>query len=127
MIETSVRHRENLNFIYDIKIVEPREKRNGVYVELVKYKYMTSEMTTILKAIGMRYSGEDELTDSSVYTFYPWGYYQYILMRKILKAYWWFIKVLYYNARFFQPVEVGEKFSWKYFTPVSWFLVRKKR
>ena len=35
MIAVSINHLEGLNFIADVKIVEPREKENGVFIERI--------------------------------------------------------------------------------------------
>lgn len=121
MIEATTRTVEGVRFIADAKIVEPREKRNGVYVESVTRGLLgNSELGAILTGFGMRKVGEDWSRDCIIYAFYPWGYWQYKVVRHLLRAYWWSTWFLYDNARVFKGIPPGEMFSWRYFTPYRW-------
>ena len=123
MIEVSIKHLEGLNFMADVKIVEPREKRNGVYVEYVDERLLDSslEFKFILRAIGMRQVGEAFEKRAYIYGFYPWGYWQYKVIRHLARVYWMLLLWLYDNARMFKQIPPAEMFSWKYFTPYTWF------
>lgn len=122
MIEVSVKHLEGLNFIVDVKIVEPREKKNGVYIEYVDRRtlYESPVFKFILRAFGMRQIGEAPERHAYIYAFHPWGYWQYKMIYLLIKAYlmslWW----LYGNARIFKQIPPAEMFSWKYFTLYIW-------
>ena len=122
MIEVSINHLEGLNFIADVKIVEPREKENGVFIERIEGNLAkkSPEFISIIKAFGMRKVGRSVVTDTDVYTFYPWGYFQYRLVHFWFRIYWEAIRWLYNNARMFKAIPQGEMFSWSYFTPYIW-------
>jgi len=122
MVAISINHLEGLNFIADVKIVEPREKKNGVFIEYVKrdIRLKSPELHLILKAFGMRKVGEEYEMDSDIYTFYPWGYAQYKFIHFWLKIHWRIIHWLYDNGRMFKQIPSGEMFSWSYFTPYVW-------
>lgn len=122
MIEVTVKYLEGLNFIADIKIVEPREKRNGVFIEYVDKKLLREapEFKHILRAFGMRKTGDCLERGADIYTFYPWGYLQYKVIHLLVKVYWKAIFWLYNNARMFKQIPSGEMFSWSYFTPYTW-------
>ncbi len=129
MILTTVKTIEGVQFISDIEIVEPREKIHGVYVELIGYNlsHSAKELPSILHKLGLRHTGYDINRDSYIYAFYPWGYYQYKIMRVILKAYWWSLWFLYNNTRVFKEIPHNEVFSWHYFTPYVWVKICYKK
>ena len=121
MIEVTTKTLDGVSFLTNAKIVEPREKRNGVYVELVSERmYRNTEMGVILKGFGLRKVGHDLACDYDIYTFHPWGYWQYRVVRYLLRAYWWLIRFLYDNARMFKEIPPSNRFSWSYFTPYVW-------
>jgi len=122
MLEISVRYLEGLNFHMDIKVIEPREKLNGVYVEYLDNRTLHSspEMPLILKAIGMKRAGYCLERDTEIWAWQPWGYIQYRLIHWFIKTYWWLLRWLYDNARMFKQIPPGTMFSWKYFTPYTW-------
>ena len=121
MIEVSVHYLEGLTFIADIKVVEPREKEKGVYVEHVDWRISADPVTrVILKAYGLRRVGTGLVDRTDVYTFYPWGYWQYKAVHQVFRGYWWMVRFLYDNARLFKAIPPQEIFSWGYFTPYVW-------
>lgn len=123
MIVTTVEEVDGVRFIASVRIIEPREKRNGVCVELVSR--MISDDTgigAILKGFGMKNVGRDLYQDVDIYAFYPWGYCQYKIAQYLFKAYWWLIRFLYDNARLFKEIPPGEMFSWRYLTPYRWMV-----
>ena len=124
MIEVQVEHREGLNFIVDLRIVKPVEILKGVHIERISNDIIedSGELNLILKALGMRFLGRDDVSDTHIYAFYPWGYWQYRLVHSLCVFYWKCIRWLYYNARFFQQIPSHERFSWRYFTPYCWYL-----
>ena len=122
MLEMSIKYLEGLSFHMDIKVVEPREKLNGVYVEYLDswLLHNSQEMPLILKAIGMKKVGYRLETLQEVWAWQPWGYTQYRLIHWFIKAYWWLLRWLYNNTRMFKRIPPGQIFSWKYFTPYTW-------
>ena len=123
MIEYTTKTIEGVNFISDTKFVEPFEYRNGIRVEMVSGRLLnrSPEMAGVLLMMGLRKVGIDPCYDAEIYAHYPLGYYIYRATHYLLNGYWWGIRFLYKNARVFQQIPDTECFSWRYFTPYTWF------
>ena len=119
MIEITTKTVDGVNFIFDFKIVEPRDKEYGLSIEYVDWR-CEKEVKPILYALGLRRIGERLERAVSIYAFYPWGYFQYKLIIGLARIYWRVIAWLYDNARLFKQIPEYERFSWKYFTPYTW-------
>jgi len=122
VIETTIESIEGVNFLTNVRFVEPYEHENGVKVEKVSERVLIRfpRMEGLLKVMGLRKVGFDYPLYSVVYAHYPVGYSIYRVVHHLVVVYWWAIRFLYKNARMFQQVPEGECFSWRYFTPYVW-------
>lgn len=122
MLQMSVKYLEGLNFHWDIKIVEPREKQNGVYVEFIDRNLLrqSPELAVIFKAIGLHKVDEHFESFTDVYAWGRWGKLRFSLIRLLILAYWRTLYFLYDNGRVFKEIPPGQCFSWRYFTPYTW-------
>jgi len=113
---------EGVRFMTDIQLVKPYEYRNGVMVELLSCSRLKDapDIELSLRRLGFKRVGFDPDFDAYQYVRYPFGYIRYKIVSKLMKGYWWLMRFLYNNARMFQEVPRGERFSWRYFTPYVW-------
>ena len=128
MIETTEAvNDEGVRFISSVKFAEPYDYENGVRVEKISKRLLDQvpETALLLNSLGLRKVGKDLWFDAYVYASYPLGYIQYKIVRHILMGYWWLMRFLYNNARMFKQIPSGGCFSWRYFTPYTWF--KRKR
>ena len=123
MIEATESCIDGVRFIDNIRFCEPYLYENGVKVERVSERLLIEgrHIDLMLKALGLRRVGWDYCYRSAVYAHYPIGYVQYKAVRFLLQGYWRTIKFLYSNARMFKQIPEAECFSWRYFTPYTWF------
>jgi len=122
MILTEVRQEEGLNFTIDVKLVPPFEYRYGARIERVDEKLLANspEFKLILTALGFKKVGLDEDSPCYIYVQKPFRYIQYQIGRFMVLGYLRAVRWLYYNARIFQQIPPGYRFSWSYFTPFVW-------
>lgn len=128
MIETTIRSVDDVNFISDIRILEPDGRRNGIRVHYISFRLEDNapQLISAIHALGLRKVGEDFRRGVSLYAQYPlpWAFYKVI--RGIMRVYWGCLCWLYDNARVFKQIPHQETFSWRYFTPYTWFKELKK-
>jgi hypothetical protein len=126
MIETTVKEVDGVRFLDDLRVLEPDERRNGVGVHLIRWD-MSGEALAALRLLGLRKVGDDPRWRADLYVEYPLPYCWYKVVSTGLRAYWWAVRFLYDNARFFQRIPENEVFSWRYFTPYVWWRKIRKR
>lgn len=122
MLEVTVNTVEGVEFIKDVRILEPDGTYLGVPYHSVAYN-TKPEILRMIKATGLRKAGRleenfigDMYTEGSVF------YWRLIIARALFRTYWAAVKWLYDNARVFKQIPVGSQFSWSYFTPYCWYL-----
>jgi len=120
MIELTTDSIDGINFIKDFRLVEPFERENGVVIERITQNNKRT-MLPILRALGLREVGFDHLYRCYIYAHYPLPFFWYKAVKFSLKAYWRVIRFLYDNGRIFKQIPASEPFSWRYFTPYTWF------
>ena len=123
MIETTVDTIDGVQFLKDIRIVEPIEKRHGVPVELVSWRLADNnpEFIRALKLLGLKKIDFDPSYRADVYAKFPISYIRLKITMAALHTYWAIIRWLYNNARVFKQIPENGCFSWRYFTPYTWF------
>jgi len=123
MITTKVKVLEGVRFRIDVSLEEPFEYRHWVRVEKVSRRLLdnSKEFRIILKALGFREVEEEPWTDSVIFAQYPVCYIRYKAVQFLVNSYWKILLFLYDNARLFKRIPEGEQFSWRYFTPYTWF------
>ena len=123
MITTEVKLLEGVRFIINVKLEEPFEHKYGVRIERISGRFLaeSKEFRIILKALGFRKVEEEPWTDNIIYVQYPVCYIRYKAIQALINAYYKTILFLYDNARLFKKIPEGEQFSWRYFTPYTWF------
>jgi len=123
VITTEVKLLEGVRFIINVKLEEPFEHKYGVRIERISGRLLaeSKEFRIILKALGFRKVEEEPWTDNIIYVQYPVCYIRYKAIQALINAYYKTILFLYDNARLFKKIPEGEQFSWRYFTPYTWF------
>ena len=100
------------------RIREPYEYKMGVRIERVSDRFMTPECAEKVRFLGLRKVGVDSWARCTIYAHYPMGYAWYkvahFLLREYRRVIWLLMK-----SRMFQ-VPLGDRFSWRYFTPYVW-------
>ena len=126
MIEVTVHDREGVKF-YEYCLIEPFRRENGVIVEHIRASLMgRPHIQQMITDLGLVYVGHDVVTDSEIYTLSELALRFYRTRERLFRVYWSAIRFLYYNARMFQQVPEGERFSWRYFTPYAWLRALKR-
>ncbi|MGW8177262.1 MAG: hypothetical protein ACWGQW_00475 [bacterium] len=120
MLQFSIEHVENHNFLINIELVEPMTRRNGVIVEDIDMRTADDypAIVKVLPQLGFYYLGEDENRDAYLYALDWWGYMQFKCVAFLFKMYQRTIVWLYRYGRVIQEIPVYEPMSIWYFTPL---------
>lgn len=130
MIETTVDTIDGVQFLKNIRILEPDDTIGGMGVHSIAWRLTAQapELMRAIRALGLRRVGEDFCRAADQYAQYPMPYLPIKVVRFALKVYWKTIRWLYDNARVFKQIPEGECFSWSYFTPYVWYKkIRKNK
>ena len=124
MIETTIREVGGVRFYENIRILEPDYKKFGIGLHWISDKLLMrgdTEFLRYIKAVGLRQVEHDPSMRACGYALYPMSYWRFKVVEFLFKCYWWSIRWVYDNARFFKQIPAGECFSWRYFTPYIWY------
>ena len=125
MITISVDYVEGVRFISDVKLEDKGERLNGVPVHYVD-KRIENEPSFKEFASTLRLKRVEDnpqyMGPGGTYVTSPRNVVFYRLFKFILKIYWTSLRWSYDNVRLFKAIPHGEMFSWKYFTPYTWFI-----
>ena len=123
MIEGTISQVDGVDFYTNIRILEPDEKIGGMGVHRITRdtREHNPEFMRSIRAMGLREVGYDLSYRSFLYAESTKSYITIKMVQFSLRLYWWNIRFLYDNARFFKKIPEGECFSWAYFTPYTWF------
>lgn len=122
MIEISIKVIDGVNFIDNMKVLEPDSTWEGVPVHRVEGKYRhANDLLFGLRMLGLRKVGFDFSRRADLYTSYPVDWFRAKVNHAFIVIYWAIIRWLYNNARFFKQIPESQPFSWRYFTPFTWF------
>ena len=118
MIASSIRTVDGVNFIDKVEFLEP----DG-YISGLSFHYVPKNTIDDLKPFMGSYRVIDFQPNCRSYRIArrPFPYLPIKLCLLMGRSYWFVIRFLYDNARFFKQIPDGQRFSWRYFTPYTWF------
>ena len=127
MIEVTVGYVDGVKFITHMKLLQPDDTLNGVPIhevdsELEKHPQVKES----LRILGLHRVGFNYPRSASLYAEGLPRYITAVIVGGLLQVYWFLVRWLYDNARFFKQIPEYQPFSWRYFTPYSWFRGKKK-
>ncbi len=121
MIEVTAKYVDGVNFIDKVKIIS-WERRHGIPVQQVDYKVLKEPLVkSILKSLMLEEVDYDPCCRITYFAQRPVNDYVFKLIKWSFSVYWYLVRWLYNNARMFKQIPSGEMFSWRYFTPYTWF------
>ena len=125
MIETTISEVDGVRFYKNIKILEPDDTIGGMGVHYIpdRIAMRDDEFMRAIKAMGLKRVGRNIAIrgGSDAYAQFPVPYIGIKVVQILLRVYWNTIYWLYSNARFFKEIPPSECFSWRYFTPYTWY------
>ena len=120
MIETTIATMDNgVNYFTTHRLLKPDKKWHGIDVHLIDPRLLDIYPTleNELKTLGLR----------QVYYDIEWDYLYFAqtlpsyfasAIQFLYQIYWGIIRWLYHYGKVFQRIPDGERFSWRYFTPI---------
>lgn len=123
MIETTIDEVDGVQFLKDIRILEPDDTVGGMGVYRIddKTAVWNPEVMRAIKVLGLRRVGRQVEWRANLYAQFPIPFLPIKLVQFALRVYWATIRFLYDNARVFKQIPPNQCFSWTYFTPYVWF------
>ncbi len=125
MIETTINEVDGVRFYSGIRILEPDDTIGGFSVHYISDRVAMREDAFMrgIKVLGLRKVGRDAAIEggSDAYAQFPTPYIPIKVIQFLLRVHWNAVYWLYDNARVFKQIPEAECFSWKYFTPYTWY------
>lgn len=121
MIEIIMSQVNGVRLIKGIRILEPDDIIHGIPVHRVDSQRINQTIILMIEAMGLRRVDFDLLRREYLYAAYPVYTMRYKVTAWLIKCYGYLILWLYDNARMFKQIPESEVFSWRYFTPYTWF------
>ena len=123
MIETTVDTIDGVQFLKNVRILEPDDTVSGMGVHFIpdRATRYDHELMRAIRILGLRRVGRRVECMADLYAQFPVPFIGIKAVQFALRIYWVSIRWLYDNARVFKQIPENGCFSWKYFTPYTWF------
>ena len=122
MIKVTEKYIDGVRFIDKLELVDTGDRRYGIPIHYVADRLLIQYgVALFLRTHGLTKVGESLERCAAIYVSGHVNPVLYFLAELLFKLYYKSVWWSYNNLRMFKQIPEANTFSWRYFTPYTWF------